>query len=403
MPLTVLQVQKAKPQEKPYKLSDGQGLYLLVNPGGGKYWRLKYYFAKRERLMSLGVFPDVSLADARAKRDEARKQKLHNIDPAEHKREKQREFLAAYENDFEKVAREWHELKKNRWSEYYAKQVIQRLEADVFPRIGSRPINKLVPSDLLKVARAIEARDAIEMAHRAISMCGQIFQYAIITDRATQNPTTALRGALRTAPRNHRAHLDVTELPDFLCKLEDYDRSLQTKLAIQLLMLTIVRPNELCGARWAEIDFDRKEWRIPAERMKMRTPHIVPLSKQALEKLTVMKKLNGHREHVFPSKMSPRKHITSNSMLYVLYEIGYKGKVVSHGFRGTASTILNESGIFDHDVIERQLAHMERNRVRASYNHADYLPKRKEMMQWYANHLDELCKGTNLLQLSKAG
>lgn len=387
MRLTVLQVQKAKPKEKPYKLTDGQGLYLLVEPSGRKYWRMKYYFARRERLMSLGVFPDVSLADARYKRDEVRRQKLNNIDPAEYRREKQREFIATHENTFEKVAREWHETKKSRWSEYYARQVIQRLEADVFPRIGNRLTNKIVPSDVLKVARAIEERDAIEMAHRAVSMCGQIFQFAIITDRATTNPAAALRGALKTAPRNHRAHLDVTELPGFIQKLESYDRSLQTKTAIQLLILTFVRPSELCGARWSEIDFERKEWRIPAERMKMRTPHIVPLSTQALEKFAMMKKLTGYREHVFPSKPSPRNHITSNSMLYVIYELGFKGKVVSHGFRGTASTILNESGLFDKDVIERQLAHMERNRVRASYNHADYLPKRREMMQWWADHI----------------
>ena len=202
MPLTVLEVQKAKPKERAYKMTDGHGLYLLVNPKGGKYWRLKYYFANRERVLSIGVYPDVSLALARQRREEARRMKMENIDPMEHKREKRREFLATYENTFEKVAREWHETKKSRWSEHYAKQVMQRLELDVFPRIGSRPTNKLIPSDLLKVARAIEERDAVEMAHRAIAVCGQIFQYAIITDRATQNPTIALRGALKTAKQN---------------------------------------------------------------------------------------------------------------------------------------------------------------------------------------------------------
>lgn len=212
MPLTVLQAQKAKPKEKPYKLGDGQGLYLLVEPSGRKYWRMKYFFAKKERLMSLGVFPDVSLSDARHKRDEIRRQKLLNIDPAEHKREKQREFIATHENTFEKVAREWHEMKKSRWSEYYAKQVMQRLEADVFPKIGNRLTNKIIPSDMLKVARAIESRDALEMAHRAVSVCGQIFQYAILTDRATQNPAIALRGALKTAPRNYRACLHSSKV-----------------------------------------------------------------------------------------------------------------------------------------------------------------------------------------------
>lgn len=187
MPLTVLQVQKAKPKEKPYKLSDGRGLYLLVTPSGGKYWRMKFHFARRERVLSFGVFPEVSLLDARQKCEDARRMKLNGIDPAEHKREAQRALILSYENDFEKVAREWHQLKKNRWSEYYATQVMQRLEADVFPKIGSRPINKIIPSDMLKVARAIEARNAVEMAHRAVSMCTQIFQYAILTDRATQS------------------------------------------------------------------------------------------------------------------------------------------------------------------------------------------------------------------------
>lgn len=389
MPLTVLQVQKAKPQEKPYKLGDGQGLYLLVNPNGRKYWRLKYYFANKERVLALGVYPEISLAEARRKRDDARRLKHEEIDPAEDKREKKRRFLATHENTFEKVAREWHELKQERWSPYYARQVMQRFENDIFPKIGHRPTDKIAASDLLAVARAIESRNAIEIAHRAVAVCGQVFQYAILTDRATQNPAVNLRGALRTSERKHRAHLDQADLPGFLAALDAYDGSLQTKSALRLLLLTFVRPSEVCGARWSEIDFKNREWRIPAERMKMRTPHIVPLSSQAVEVLTTLKKLNGQYEHVFLGERYQLKNlpVTTNCLLYGLYEIGYKGKATPHGFRGTASTILNESGRFGRDVIERQLAHQERNRVRAAYDHAEHLPARREMMQWWADYL----------------
>lgn len=327
MPLTVLEVQKAKPREKQYKMSDGQGLYLLVDTKGRKYWRMKYYFANRERVYSIGVFPDVSLALARQRREDVRRMKMDNIDPMERKREKHREFIAAHENTFEKVAREWHETKKSRWSEYYAKQIMQRLELDVFPRIGSRLTNKLMPSDLLVVARAIEKRDAVEMAHRAMQICGQIFQFAIITDRATQNPTIALRGALRTAERRHRAHLESKDMPEFLGKLEAYQNSLQSKLALKLLMLTFVRPVELCGARWEEIDLTRKEWRIPGPRMKMRTPHIVPLSTQALEILVTLRKLNPEHEFVFPGGYTYKtrnKPISTNALLFLVPFYGIK-------------------------------------------------------------------------------
>jgi integrase len=395
MTLTVLQVQKAKPKEKPYKLTDGKGLYLLVSPNGSKCWRYKYYWLGRERVLALGVFPEVSLVEARDRHHEARRLKAQFIDPSEHKREQKMIAYAKYDNTFEKIAREWHGHKMHGWSAYYAKQVMQRLESDIFPRIGNRLTNTLTASDLLKVARSIEARDAIEMAHRSVAMCGQIFQYAIITDRATQNPAVALRGALRTIERKHRPYIKQQELPEFLRRLNGYERSIQTKLAIQLLMLTFVRPSELCKAKWSEIDFERREWRIPAERMKMRTPHIVPLSNQAFEILSTLHKLNGRWEYVLPSTKSPRKCVTTNSLLFVVWELGYKGKATAHGFRGTASTILNESGQFNRDVIERQLSHLERNRIRAAYDHAEHLPARQHMMQWWADYLDSAASESN--------
>lgn len=391
MALTDVKVKGAKPQEKDYKLADSGGLYLLVKPTGGKYWRMKYRHSGKEKLLTFGVYPDISLADARAQRDDARKLKAKGFDPGEFKKEQKEQAAERAQNSFEHIAREWHALQCSKWSPYYAKQVLARLENDVFPDIGTKPIDAVTTRELLKIARAMEARDAIELAHRAVQVCGQIFNYAIITEKTEHNPAAAIRGALKTPQTNHYAHLSANELPEFLAALEAYDggRGLQTKLAIKLLLLTFVRTNEICGARWEEIDFERAEWRIPAERMKMRSPHTVPLSAPALDTLKTLKRLNGKWEYVFPSVQSPRKCMSNNTMLFALYTMGYKDRTTIHGFRATASTILNESGLFPVDVIERQLAHQERNRVRAAYNHAEYLPERRKMMKWWSKYLNE--------------
>jgi integrase len=386
MKLSEVKVRNAKPEKKPYKLGDGDGLYLLVHPAGHKYWRMKYRFDDKEKLLALGTYPEVSLAEAREKRFEVRRLKAQGIDPSELKKEKKRKEAINNGNSFETITREWIEKKSGSWTPYYARQVTQRFEKDIFPKIGHRPISAITSKEILQVAQSIEQRDAIEIAHRAVQISGQVFQYAIITDRAENNPAVALRGALKTRTPVHRAHLGRNELPEYLEKLEEYDGGTQTKLALKLLLLTFVRPSELRCTTWSEIDFSRKEWRIPAERMKMRTPHIVPLSSQALELLQILKRLNGNWSYVFPSVQAPRKCMSSNAMLFALWTMGYKGKATVHGFRGTASTILNESGLFGRDVIERQLAHMERNRVRAAYDHAEHLPARREMMQWWADH-----------------
>lgn len=390
MPLTQLKIQHAKPKEKPYKLGDSGGLFLLVTPAGNKLWRFKYRFLNKEKVLAIGQYPDLSLAEARDERDAARKLNAKGIDPNEHKKEKRKIAAQNDSNTFEHIAREWHEWKGASKSAYYAKQIIQRLEKDVFPKIGHRPISSISAADLLKIVRAIEDRGALEMTHRAMQICGEVFRYAIVTERAERNPAADLRGFLKTPEKKHRAYISKQELPAFLKKFEAYNGSDTTKLALKLLMLTMVRPGELCGARWSEIDLDNAEWLIPAERMKMRTTHLVPLSKQACEILSTLKRLQRRNsDFVFPNERSAMRGMATSTLLFALYTIGYKDKATSHGFRATASTILNESGLFAEDVVERQLAHQERNRIRAAYNHAEHLPARRKMIQWWADYLDK--------------
>ena len=265
--------------------------------------------------------------------------------------------------------------------------MLARLEQHILPKLGARPIAEITPPEVLAMLRVVEDKGALETAHRVMQMCGQIFMYAIATGRAERNPVPDLRGALKTPVVKHHSFLKASELPEYLKKLEAYDGSVQTKLALRLLLLTFVRTNELRGAQWAEIDWDKAEWRIPAERMKMKELHIVPLSRQAIAMLRELQKHSGNRQYVFPNQHNPATFMSENTMLYALYRMGYHSRATGHGFRSTASTILNEHG-FRADVIERQLAHSERDTVRAAYNHAQYLPERRNMMQWWADYLD---------------
>ena len=387
MALTDTTVRNSKPQEKPYKLADAQGMYLHVKPNGGKHWRLKYRFSGKEKLMALGTYPEISLAEARERKTEARKLLKNNIDPSEVKKEEKREKLANTENSFETIAREWHENQKLSWTPRHASYVLKRLEADLFPALGSHPIKAITAPKLLAALRTIETRGAIDLAHRALQVCGQIFRYAIATGRGERDISADLRGALKSRGTTHHAKLDATELPEFLHKLEEYDGDFQTKIGLKLILLTFVRTTELRGAKWEEFNLKKQEWRIPAERIKMRDPHIVPLSRQAIRLLEELKPLTGHRDHLFPNRNKPLTFISENTFLYAIYRMGYHSRATTHGFRGTASTILNEHG-FRPDVIERQLAHSERNKVRASYNSAQYLPERRNMMQWWADYLE---------------
>lgn len=389
MPLTQITIKNTKAEIKPLKLFDSGGLFLLIQPSGGKWWRYKYRFAGKEKLLALGSYPDVSLAQARERHVLARKALAEGNDPSQIKKDEKQMIITKHENHFEAVAREWHSKRSHTWTPKYAISALRRLEADIFPKLGARPIAEITPPEMLAALRVIESRGAHDLAHRVQQVCGQIFTYAIVTGRAERNPVNDLRGALTPVVKKHNAYLKAEDLPEFLKKMDAYD-GLQTRLAMNFLLLTFVRTGEMRGAMWSEINMDKAEWRIPAERMKMRDPHIVPLSTQAMAVLEALKPITGHWVHVFPNQHKPKGQMSENTILYALYRMGYHGKSTGHGFRATASTILNEHG-FRPDVIERQLAHAERNGVRKAYNHAQYLPERRDMMQWWGDYLEEQC------------
>ena len=394
MSLSDAQARNAKPKSKPYKIADGEGLFLLIMPSGSKYWRLKYFFAGKEKLLALGVYPEIGLADARERRAQARKVLAAGNDPGEVKIEAKRLTISRNANAFEAVAREWFEKRKHEWAPSTADTILGRLEKHVLPKLGQRPIADITAPEVLAMLRVVEGRGALETARRVMQMSGQIFMYAIATGRAERNPVPDLRGALKTPVAKHYAFLNANELPAYLKKLEAYDGSLQTKLALRFLLLTFVRTTELRAAEWTEIDWDKAEWRIPAARMKMKELHIVPLSRQATGVLRALQQLSGHRQYVFPNQHNLATFMSENTMLYALYRMGYHSRTTGHGFRSTASTILNEHD-FRADVIERQLAHSERDTVRAAYNHAQYLPERRKMMQWWADYLEIRRRGRN--------
>jgi integrase len=387
--LSDAKVRNAKPRTKPYKITDGEGLFLLITPSGGKYWRLKYFFGGKEKLLALGVYPEINLAEARERRAQARKVLAAGNDPGDAKKEAKRLATLKNANSFEVVAREWFEQRKHEWAPITADAALDRLEAHILPKLGPRPIADITAPEVLAMLRAVEDRGTLETARRVMNISGQIFMYAIATGRAERNPVPDLRGALKTPVVKHRSFLKEDELPLYLEKLEAYDGSLQTRLALRFLLLTFVRTNELRAAEWTEIDWDKAEWRIPAERMKMKELHIVPLSSQTIAVCRELEKQSGKRQYVFPNEHRPAAFMSENTMLYALYRMGYHSRATGHGFRSTASTILNEHG-FRADVIERQLAHTERNNVRAAYNHAQYLPERRQMMQWWADYLDKV-------------
>lgn len=390
-PLTELQVRKAKPAEKPHRLADGKGLYLEVMPNGSKYWRLKYRFDGKEKRAAFGVYPEVGLTAARKKRDEARKLLAAGIDPSEQKKEDKRVRALEAVSTFEAVAREWFESQKGGWSEVYAGKVISSLEVDAFPKLGSKPIASIEAPHMLEIIRKIETRGVRETAKRVLQRSRAVFQYGIMTGRCSRNPAADIDAetVLKKGPGvQHMARVKAAEIPQLMRDIADYQGDMVTRLALRFMALTFARTKEMIQAEWAEFDEDLPaEWRIPAERMKMRDPHIVPLSHQALEVLGQLRELNGGEKHVFYS-VQGRKPISNNTMLFALYRMGYKSRMTGHGFRGLAATILRELG-YSRDVVDRQLAHAERNQVTAAYVHAEFLPMRTEMMQHWADYLDE--------------
>jgi integrase len=338
----------------------------------------------------LGVYPDITLSDARTRRAEARKLLAAGNDPAQAKKEARRLLTEKHGSTLELVAREWHQNRSSKWTALYGKKLLKSLERHLFSKLGPRPIDEITTHELLAVMRVIEGRGS-DLAHRLLQVCGQIFSYAVITQRAAVNPALALRGALKPVVKQSYAYIKPNELGEYLARLETYDGALQTKLAMKLLLLTFVRTGELRGATWSEFDLNKAEWRIPAERMKMREPHTVPLAPQAIAILKQLQSITGQWAYVFPNQHKPTSPMSENTILYALYRMGYHSRATGHGFRSTASTILNEHG-FSPDVIERQLAHGDRNRVRAAYNHAQYLAERRKMMQWWADFLDDVTK-----------
>lgn len=381
------------------KLPDGDGLYLWVYQDGRKYWRMRYWQAGKEKSLSVGVYPKVSLSDARKKRDELRQQLQADLDPSAERKARNLCKKLATENSFEAVAMEWYNKQLHTWVLHHATDVKRRLQSNIFPMIGKRPIDQIEAPELLQTIRKIETRGAYDLAHRVLQVCGQVFRYGIATGRCTRNLSTDLRGALTPHKKQHQAAVRPEELPELMRAIATYDETgdKQTRLALQLLAQTFVRTNELIGAEWVEFDLNNALWIIPAGRMKMKAEHIVPLSRQALAMLAELKEISSGSRFVFPGR-NRDKPISNNTMLFALYRLGYKGKMTGHGFRAIASTILNETG-FNSDVIERQLAHCERNEVRGAYNRAEYLVERKRMMQHWADYLDGLVSGADVIPL----
>ncbi len=400
--LTDTRVKTAKPQAKLYKLTDERGLHLAVYPTGSKLWQMRYRFDGKEKTASLGSYPEVSLAQAREKRDQMRRLVAIEIDPVQAQRQAKVAKKLAQENSFEAVARTWFDGWKAARSARHADSVIRRLEADVFPAIGTRPIAEIQAPELVAMMKAIEKRGALDIAKRCYQMTGQVFRYAIAHGLAQRNPASDVKpgDVLASRRKENYARIDARELPDLLRKIEGYQGTPATRMAIKLLALTFVRTSELIEARWDEFDLEAGQWRIPAERMKMRTPHIVPLSSQAVQILQILHGVTGHSKLLFPGQRDHTKPISNNTILKALERMGYKGRMTGHGFRGLASTILHEHG-FDHAHIELQLAHQERNAVSAAYNHATYLKQRTELMQWWADYLDQQLSG-NVITLVRA-
>lgn len=397
MPLTDTAIRNAKPGKTASKLFDGDGLYILLHPNGSKYWRFKYYVLNKEKALALGVYPDVGLKEAREKRFEARKLLAAGTDPGAKKQEDKQAALTRSENTFKAVADQWHKANIAKWIPDNADRIWRRLEKNVFPKLGDKPIAEIKPLDLLNTIKIVEERGATDLSRRILRTCGQVFRYAVVHGKAEYNITSGLSDGLQAHRLQHYPAISVKELPKFFKALDAVSTSTQNKLAVRLIALTFVRQGELRLAKWADVDFEGKEWRIPAENTKMRERHIVPLATQTIEILKALQKITGDGDYLFPSQNRQKNPIMSeNTINMVIKKMGYKGQMVGHGFRSTASTALNEMGLKS-DLIERQLAHAPRNQVRAAYNRAEYLDDRKTMMQTWADYLDGLKTGDKVL------
>ncbi len=399
MPLTDLQLRRLKPRERTFRKSDGRGLFIEIRPNGKKYWRFAFRLGDKQKLMGIGTYPDVRLVEARAIRDRARADLRAGNDPILERRREKLKAAAAASNTFEALARAWWETKRGEWTEEHARLVWRWIERDLLPSLGARQLPEIEPMDVLATIKAIEKRGALDVARRHRARCAAIFRYAIQTGRCRFNPAADLAGVIKSERVKHRPAMSREALGPFLRQLDEFDRIKPiTKLALRLLIQTFVRPGELRGARWDEFDTDASLWRIPAERMKMNEEHIVPLSLQAVETVREVKKYSWASPCLFPSDRSFHRPMSENALPYAMHRMGYKGIATPHGFRATASTILNETG-FNPDVIEKALAHEERNKVRKAYNRALYLDERRKMMQWWGDYLDSVRVGGDVVPI----
>ena len=395
MPLNDTLIRGLKAEARARKYFDGGGLFLFIPTNGSKLWRMAYRFEGKSKLLSFGDYPTLSLKDARERREAAKKLLAQGIDPSEHKREERKARLTAQRDSFQNIAREWHETRLAEFSEKHRGTVMYRLETYIFPGIGAKHIAKLDTQDILAVVKPLEQKGCYETSRRLLQIINQVFRYAIVTGRAKHNIAADLRGALRPRKVTHRAALvEPIKVGQLLRDIDAYEGYFPLICALKLAPLVFTRPTELRAAQWKEFDLDDKEWRIPAERMKMRRQHIVPLSTQAVCILEDLYDVTGDGTYLFPSTRTATRPISDATMLNALRRMGYQKQEMSvHGFRSIASTLLNELG-YNRDWIERQLAHGETNGVRAAYNYAEYLPERRRMMQEWADYLDKLRDGT---------
>jgi integrase len=401
--LTDTAIRQTKPGTKARKLFDGLGLYLLITPAGGKWWRFKYRFGGKEKLVSLGTYPEVGLKRVREKRDEARKQVADGVDPGVERKAAKAAAEQREGSGFEAVAREWFEKFSPGWAPTHAKTIIRRFERDVFPWLGQRPTGEISAPELLTVLRRVESRGALETAHRIHQICGQVFRYGIATGKAQRDPSADLRGALPPVREEHHAALTKpTDVAALMRAIKAYEGTFVVKCALRLAPLVFVRPGELRKAEWSEFDLDEGTWRIPAERMKMRTEHFVPLSRQVVEILRELHPLTGAGRYVFPNARTNTRPMSENAVLAALRRMEYEqGEMTGHGFRTVASTLLNEMG-WSADAIEKQLAHSERDGVRDAYNRAAYLDERRRMMQGWSDYLDRITEGAKITRSPRA-
>ena len=399
MPLTDTFIRNAKPGAKPLRHFDGRGLYLEISPTGGKWWRLKYRFDGKEKRLSLGVYPDVSLKDARERRDDARKLLANEVDPSENRKAAKAAKVERAANSFEVVAREWYAKHSPSWSPNHGDRIIRRLERDIFPWIGGKPIAGVSAPQLLDVVRHIERRGALETAYRALGNCGQVFRYAVATGRAERDPSGDLRGALPPVKGKHFASVtEPKKVAEVLRALDGYEGTLTVHCALRLAPLVFVRPGELRHAEWADIDLDTSEWRYTVT--KTDTQHIVPLSRQTVEILQELHPLTGCGRYVFPGARSGARPMSDNAILAAMRRMGIgKDEMSGHGFRAMARTILDEVLGFRPDFIEHQLAHTVRDPNGRAYNRTAHLPERRKMMQEWADYLDELKAGAEVVPI----